>query len=639
MNTTTAIGELALRLHQTGEPRLRLDLNSFEAPLDPQGDEEYTLSEGAIEFTSLAARNRFVASLVFTQLDAECSDFPRLLFAKAKELWLNEICNGDKASGRLLAKASERLDVIATLTQRIKEGDDLWKMLHLLEATVPHLAAINPDSLIDLCDTKFDKVKNNLAGGIVHDAIEQWYVARPQEAVQLHMRTLERLSTASASLLGNAILAIAWSDFQLATDLALQDAVSNDPIRSGAGVWAAGRLLLVQAAPQEQIARLQGAVLQEMQSGQGDTKGQAIRSAVGALVVTDAFDAVLKQLCVASDQEALSAVAEQLWLKNGHFVDRPDLPEWFELMPALQAPNNRAISDLDYALAEFVKRPELQPRVLTLLGRWVEQHGRGGGLDKLLADSFPSMTEAIGQHEELRCSLVTSWLLSDSMALPASLQHVLHKLPESQIVKLETEKVNELDQDGLVFLARRILGYLHDHVQMTSLVLSLLESKDHQMRIYPLLRVMLKDEIGYDYPSNTIKACQQAAQEKPKHREFLLQIAGLLEQEIAALADLPLAKELMPPMKLRRIFATARAKQMSEAFKEASKKSILRQIATEIPIKAGKGMFGYYDDTYTDPVQMKAVSHSIELPRREVFDPVGNTIRRLQFRIAKRGEK
>jgi hypothetical protein len=37
-------------------------------------------------------------------------------------------------------------------------------------------------------------------------------------------------------------------------------------------------------------------------------------------------------------------------------------------------------------------------------------------------------------------------------------------------------------------------------------------------------------------------------------------------------------------------------------------------------------------------MQMSSISHSIEMPRREVFDPVGNAIRSLEFRLAKRGE-
>jgi hypothetical protein len=102
---------------------------------------------------------------------------------------------------------------------------------------------------------------------------------------------------------------------------------------------------------------------------------------------------------------------------------------------------------------------------------------------------------------------------------------------------------------------------------------------------------------------------------------------------------LPRRKEFRPPERLRREFARARARQMNQAFEEASKKSIWRQLATEIHIKAGRGTFQYQNETYGQTMRLGSISHSVEMPRREVFDPVGNAIRLLGFRVAKRGEQ
>jgi len=156
-----------------------------------------------------------------------------------------------------------------------------------------------------------------------------------------------------------------------------------------------------------------------------------------------------------------------------------------------------------------------------------------------------------------------------------------------------------------------------------------------------VLHALLVHEIGYDYPGSTVASCKAAAETciSEEAKAFLARVVDSLEQIGAAFSDLPRLKELSPPLKLRRQFALARAKQMSDSVEQASKKSVWRQIATQIPIKAGRGTFNYRDASYGPSVQMSSISHSIEMPRREIFDPVGNAIRLWEFRLAKRGEE
>jgi hypothetical protein len=170
------------------------------------------------------------------------------------------------------------------------------------------------------------------------------------------------------------------------------------------------------------------------------------------------------------------------------------------------------------------------------------------------------------------------------------------------------------------------------------MALSMLDSRNAKDRIFPVLYEVLVSEIGYDYPASTIISCKAAAEscESSDIKVFLARVVEALEQIGKALSDLPRLKELRPSSRLRHQFALARAKQMSDSMEKASKNSLWRQIATRIPIKAGGGSFNYRNSSYGPSMQMSSVSHSIEMPRREVFDPVGNAIRSLEFRLAKR---
>lgn len=72
---------------------------------------------------------------------------------------------------------------------------------------------------------------------------------------------------------------------------------------------------------------------------------------------------------------------------------------------------------------------------------------------------------------------------------------------------------------------------------------------------------------------------------------------------------------------------------------DAQSKSILRQLATTVHLKGGDRSFQYLPEVlkYTEPMQLKSLSVSFEMPRREALDPVGNAFRMHINRSAKRG--
>jgi len=94
-----------------------------------------------------------------------------------------------------------------------------------------------------------------------------------------------------------------------------------------------------------------------------------------------------------------------------------------------------------------------------------------------------------------------------------------------------------------------------------------------------------------------------------------------------ALDALPRMTELRPPPTLQRQFSKARAKQINKAMMAERKKSIIRQIVSEVPLKAGIGWFSFRDGAYTEPSYLKSISHSVELPRRATLDTVGAELR------------
>ena len=633
---------LALRLHQTGTLALRLDLAPNTTVAATTVSAAFALTGDAIEFCSLAERNRIVAEAAFAELHEQFVGEPDQLFEQAHELWRDEIGHPDQASGRLLALAARELDVVDLAAGRIRRGEDVFGVLHLMEAALPHLQTLHLESLIDLCIAKHETTRNDLAGGAIHAAIESWFAERPQLALELRTRVLSALTEATATLLCNAVMALSRSAFTQAVMLAKADAGEELPICAGVGVWTLGRLL--REGPRDHVTSIEiaAALSRIVDTGADDLRRRAIRAATGSLHMSPLFDTLLKRLAGSGDQAVLAGIAETLFLHGSEMIQRDDLPEWLSLLTGMTPDGNWGAGHLDQALAGLLTSSRLALLVPPVLTNWTARHGQSIAMDRKVAECFPSTCEKLARLEAVWSALLTDWLLSDDRAHAANLAGMMSMLShvESLHHRLDKGRLEALDAEGLLFLARRMLGYVHDRQQVTELALSILAVDSPRDRVFPVLRALLVNEIGYDYPGSTIKDCKVAASGASiETRAFLFDVADAIEKSLQGLEALPRRKELRPPARLRREFARARAKQMNQAIKDASKNSVWRQIAVEIPIKAGRGTFQYRNEAYGASMQLSSFSHSIEMPRREVFDPVGNSIRLLGFRVAKRGEK
>ncbi|QHE83379.1 hypothetical protein [Hydrogenophaga sp. BPS33] len=637
------VTELALRLHREDGIGLHIDVPDGAVLAAADMPDGCQLVEGAaVQFDSLEARNVIVASATFEGLHSTSGIDANELFERAYGLWCDEIGHNDQASGRLLALASVNIDVLAVAAQRIRDGSDVFDVLHLVEAALPHLQEVEASSIVDLFVAKYEPTKNDMASGAIHGALESWLETHVGAALELHAKVLENLSEATASLLGNAVAALAKTDYASAIEVARRDVRSGAPLRERVGVWALGRLLLDERAPSPLIDLVTREVVTLIEREQGELRLQAIHAAASAMHILAVFDSILERLAEGGDQDVLCAVATALFLRAKDFSERGSTPRWVGLMTSLKPEFKGAIRNLDHALAKLLSDPANAPMVASTLEKWVANHGHRAAIDSETASLFNHTVRKLVPLEASWESLVTNWLLSDQQAHPAALAGFLSQLSHHSRTELRLDKgrLNGLATEDLLFLARRLLGYVHDRAQLTSLALSMLLSNESERRIYPILGALLVDEIGYDYPGSTSAACRNAteAASMGSHKEFLLKVAETVDQVVNEQSSLPMLNELRPPTRLRRLFSRARAKQMNESFEEASRDSIWRQVSTQITIKAGRGTFSYQDANYGPSMKLSSMSHSIELPRREAFDPIGNSIRHLGFRLAKLDE-
>ena len=185
-----------------------------------------------------------------------------------------------------------------------------------------------------------------------------------------------------------------------------------------------------------------------------------------------------------------------------------------------------------------------------------------------------------------------------------------------------------------------MVGFILSENHLLSLTMSFLKTNDARQRTFGIVYSLLVDELGQDYPSSIVDALESAksATTDTEWTAFYSRTIEAINGRIKALGALPRLAELTPPPKLQRQFAKARAKQMRDATEEAQKSSMMLQLVTRIPIKAGVGFFTFRDGGYTDTSHMQSFSHSITMPRRDTLDTVGYEIHRLLLRNVNREE-
>ncbi len=641
--TKVAIAELAAQLHKSRTNSLTIPVPEGKT-VDVTDGFSGVVEGGQVRFASLEDINVIVAAHTLVELRAAGPLTAESLFNAAYKLWRCEIGHSDMAAGRMLASVSE-VDVLLMAVERISKGAQVFDVLHLVQAFLLHADTVSLDSLVALSDAQYEKTKRDMAAGMLFGAVENWLSSRVEIAKKLTGQLLTGSLKTRENLLSAAWMGWFKSDSTAAAEEILRAAGrANDVQVIALAIWLAGRMCGADTIRDDLKKKLENLINQRLSGEDGQERKAAVQASVGLLHLTDEFDTNLSALAVPQNQEVLSSIACELGLHHKELLEQGRYFHWLDRCVSLGPDYEGAIGSMEYSLSLLIVPEGIYlHEALNFLKAWVVKQPSKGPNDRKFSETFSQCTLQILNHPTLLSGWLTDWLSGDDIKLPSSVAGVLFSISTrgSSGLRFSTEILDGMSQEELVFLARRFLGYIHDANQLLSLALSLLDMKDPETRAFPLMRSLLIEEIGYDFPGSTIDALKDASQKTNSDsvRQLLDSICLAIETGMDQLEKLPRLKELAPPSALRRQFSLARGRQMSDAAKEAGKKSIFQQIATTTYIKAAHTTFQYQRDSYTEPMQMKSISHSYQLPRRENLDPVGNAIRGFGLRNAKRGSK
>jgi hypothetical protein len=637
------IGELALTLHMNRTEELSCEMPADKPCPSQKETADYLINDNTIRFSSIDVRNRTVANYLFQKHKNAIDTNMQMWLSTAHDLWRCEIGKSDSAAGRLLGIVHEIDDIFFMAADAIKNKSmGVFDVLHTVEASLPFLKKIEPDGIFELCAAQHDATKNDLLGGRFFGKLENVLVTRPDLCRLIHARLRSDIAEATSNLHTTALLALARTSPGDAVMLAQEDAKSPNTTLKMVALWTLGRLLALSQVAGDEIGAVSAVIIANMSNSTVQIRRTSIHAAAQTIPAMSVFDDTLLGLGESGDQDALGAIANILIHNIQEMKNKANFNEWVGLLHKLSPLAKGAIDNYDYILTQLMSDASQHQFVISKFTEWAITNAKDTYRDRTIAELFNSTVSELANRPGLLSQVITDWLLSDGRQLASSAAGLLSHLwvhgfkkPEFSVPRLDA-----LEERDLVFLARRMLGFIYSEDHLLSLTMSLLKTKEAQKRTFGIVYSILADEIGQDYPASVVEALESANSiaTDSEWRAFYSKVINNINGRMKAIEDLPRLIELRPPPTIQRKFATARAKQMNTVMEESQKKSIIRQLATEIPIKAGHGWFSYREGSYTDSSKMHPFSHSVSVPRRHVLDTVGYDISRFLMRLAKRGE-
>lgn len=569
---------------------------------------------------------------------------PRACFERLDEIFGNEIGKQHMVCGSVLAALHDAgdLDAFSWARQAIEDGVGAFDVLHVLENAVPLFSDARAASIFEFFCGHYEKTKNDLAQGLIYGKLEPWLATHPAIADGIRRLHEAQAAERSESLYACALSALMSHNLAAGHAIALAAAQSAKSFVSEPALHALG---LAKYADSASHAALQ----QTIEHCKATLRNQShhnLETAVATLTRLVSYDepaivALLDEAGRTGAPLALYPISTLLWTQDREHVAKP----WFRMLLmhlTVSRPEHGGIlRNIDLVLMGWVRDPARLPQAIEFINAWIAAQPTEVVKDLNVADAFKSTIHRIAKIPSALNELLTAWFIHDDRRYPLIASKLIAQLRAERLSTLSLDKgvLDTLDEAGFRFLVRRMLGYLSGDEVLIRLVLSLARTREAETRTFGLIRSVYQQHVGHDYPHQTSEYLRGRAADETEDsaiRNLADEVAGTLQDELDALDALPVLKEFMPSSEKTRRFAKERHRQVNEAMEEASKDSIWRHLATNIPLKAGRRTFQRIEGRYTDVTELKSMSHSVALPRSEIFDPAGSAREHILMRRARR---
>lgn len=514
-----------------------------------------------------------------------------------------------------------------------------WSLYDPFCKVLPELD-VDPGKLADTLESVFEATTGDLAGGFVYGAVEKLASRSQADAEALYEAFSSRSNSPVVTFTMNALVGLAAFDLPEAHRCALELTEADHPTMRRAGVAALG-VFDYEVGGYHDLLALTWERLQALKAGgnpetdyvlaraYGNLLGQKPEASEALVEMADRPDpAVQTQVASVLHQRARDAHGET-WYKSA-------------LLTLARVPTSQAETwgELDHCAARCARdAPDL---VIEFTEAAALSRDYGGGkrteLPEMLGTAF---SQLLRHHPERVQAALTRWFASSELRLHRAARDVIHRYYNPIETKVAPLSLSKMVLDGLAeqtvaYVLQRIMGHVALGGRLLAgLLLSALRREPCSPSLAEFVAAALGGHVLYNFPGEAGDYLRSRVEsEDAPELEANVARAALERSETyyESRKDLPAVKELQPPSQRVYLLRLAQNKRQAAAVEEADKHSVVMSLATRIPLKYGRGFFMEQGEDFTEPSGLGEISYSMEMPRGELIDPVGQEIRRMEWR-------
>ncbi|MEI8572891.1 hypothetical protein U737_00130 [Methylomonas sp. LW13] len=638
------VAKLAFELHCQDTQDLVIELTN-PSTISPQKiDELFYIEANQLIFKSIAARNHCTAVHSVHKFNKNDSSISAIqIFDEAHQLCVREFQEIDTASGRFLGLMTQTVDVLMAAVEAIGSADSskVFQILRSIGNALPFLSNFSLEGLVKLVAAQHLKTSGDMAAGMFFNQLINYLSTVPVRAKALYAIVRENIADENMTLYCSALIALAKAEHGLeAVKLALNDVNSDCINLSVSALRALGGISNEWDTEPGLKNDIQKTIKTLVHHPDSRISSQAINTLSNAAAGQHELIPELLAYAKPDNHSAIQVLSSFVFMNLATVKEQPNLAQLLLALTNLQVGYTH---HFDSVLARLIKNGTHDQLVYDCLSTWILKNCDSRGADEKVSTCFnQSLMQLI--NKPLLSELITRWLISDELALGAAFGDVISYLWSHGFVQPAFSKdvLDTLENEDFKYLARRLLGWTFFEEPLLSLTFSLLETKDAQRRTFGWVHALLANDVGRNYPLATQEAIREKLSSAGPEVEKLLQAT---QAELLARADtikqLPIRKELYPPMpvRIRHAIALKKEKEEREAREKASEQSIFQQICTRIWTKGGTGSFSIFQGKVSEVNRYATHSIFVTLPAQSVIDPLNDEITRISFRLAKRGDE
>jgi ribosomal protein L17 len=224
---------------------------------------------------------------------------------------------------------------------------------------------------------------------------------------------------------------------------------------------------------------------------------------------------------------------------------------------------------------------------------------------------------------------VTGMLLAEPPDFSA-LRDFIGRIGTRTNLALDLKQIDSLDAVGLA-VTRRILGVSVFGPSLCSLVFSLTRLTNAERRTFSIVGDVFGNYISDEFPNTTrdfLQASLASSAEGSSLRALLEDLLRHMQEREKLYDELPQLQELKPAHEKLQSYRVAMLKEQREILEHAEQQSVFASLFPKINLKYGRSVITEVQGQFTVPTHVNHISHSVEIPRSELRDPVAGILRR-----------